>query len=283
MPDHTDNINLDNIVFDDQNFERRLWSCLGRTCSRSLIVFLSQFFVILLIICGSFWRIHLAKTCDESTVWVGILCNTAGYILPSPKLWTSYFLQNSIFISLVRPSDSGKTYLIHEWLKVGTIQPKFDKIYYINTLNHSVMSYKQKMINLSLFNVYTSNLSTLWKITVPYICSFLMTHVQKFATLRSLWTLLPLADIADLVLCTLNTKTQLIPPKQTRKGCWASKHTHCSFQVTSRCASGCYIECTVGAWISSRWLVSGCNVCTFWSFVDWFVSANRRSLTLLHK
>ena len=29
-----------------------------------------------------------------------------------------------------------------------------------------------------------------------------MTHVQKFATLRSLWTLQPLADIADLVLYT---------------------------------------------------------------------------------
>ena len=86
MPDHTDNINLDKIVFDDQNVERRSWSCLGQTCSRSLIVFLSQFFVILLIVCGCFWRIHLAKTCDESTVWVGILCRAAGYILPSPKL-----------------------------------------------------------------------------------------------------------------------------------------------------------------------------------------------------
>ena len=86
MTDHTDNINLDKIVFDDQNVERRSWSCLGRTCSRSLIVFFSQFFVILLIVCGYFWRIHLAKTCDAATVWVGILCSAAGYILPSPKL-----------------------------------------------------------------------------------------------------------------------------------------------------------------------------------------------------
>ena len=36
--------------------------------------------------------------------------------------------KNRILISLVRPSDSGKTYLIHEWLEVGTFQPKFDKI-----------------------------------------------------------------------------------------------------------------------------------------------------------
>ena len=86
MPDDTDKINLDKNVFDDQNVERRSRSCLGQTCSRSLIVFLSQFFVKLLIVCGCFWRMHLAKTFDESTVWVGILCSAAGYILPSPKL-----------------------------------------------------------------------------------------------------------------------------------------------------------------------------------------------------
>ena len=38
--------------------------------------------------------------------------------------------KNRIFISLVGPSDSGKTYLIHECLKVGTFQPKFDKSYF---------------------------------------------------------------------------------------------------------------------------------------------------------
>ena len=38
--------------------------------------------------------------------------------------------KNRIFISLVGPSDSGKMYLIHEWLKVETFQPKFDKIYF---------------------------------------------------------------------------------------------------------------------------------------------------------
>ena len=86
MTDQEDNINLGKIVFDDNNQERKSWACLGQTCSRSLIVFLSQLFVILLIIFGCFWRIHLSKTCDESTVWVGILCSAAGYILPSPRL-----------------------------------------------------------------------------------------------------------------------------------------------------------------------------------------------------
>ena len=39
--------------------------------------------------------------------------------------------KNRIFISLVGPSDIGKTYLIHEWLKVGTFQPKFKKISFL--------------------------------------------------------------------------------------------------------------------------------------------------------
>ena len=86
MTDQEDNINLGKIVFDDNNQERKSWACLGQICSRSLIVFLSQLFVILLIIFGCFWRIHISKTCDESTVWAGILCSAAGYILPSPRL-----------------------------------------------------------------------------------------------------------------------------------------------------------------------------------------------------
>ena len=103
MADQEDNINLGKIVFDDINQERKSWVCLGQTCSRSLIVFLYQIFVILLIIFGCFWRVHLSTTCDESTVWVGILCSAAGYILPSPRLWTCFFLQKfeSLFHWLV--------------------------------------------------------------------------------------------------------------------------------------------------------------------------------------
>ena len=41
--------------------------------------------------------------------------------------------KNRIFISLVGLSDSGKMYLIHEWLKVGASQPKFEKIHFFLT------------------------------------------------------------------------------------------------------------------------------------------------------
>ena len=85
MADQEGNIILGKIVLDNKNQERKSWACLGQTCSRLLIVFLSQLFVILLIIFGSFWRINLSKTCGESTVWVVILCSAAGYNLPSPR------------------------------------------------------------------------------------------------------------------------------------------------------------------------------------------------------
>ena len=49
MTELEDKINLDKIVFDDNNQERKSWARLGQTCSRSLIVLLSNFFVILLI------------------------------------------------------------------------------------------------------------------------------------------------------------------------------------------------------------------------------------------
>ena len=69
--------------------------------------------------------------------------------------------KNRIYISLFGPSVSGKTYLIHAWLKFGTFQTKFDNICFsINTRNHSMMSCKKKLIILSLLNVYTLSLTT---------------------------------------------------------------------------------------------------------------------------
>ena len=86
MTDHTDNgINLGNFLFDDNNQERKSWKCFGQTCNSSLVVFLSQFFVILLLLACCIVRITLAKTCEETTVWIAILSGAVGYILPSPK------------------------------------------------------------------------------------------------------------------------------------------------------------------------------------------------------
>ena len=79
-------VNLENFVFDEENHERKSWKLFGRTCNRSLLVFLCQLFVIVLMLVCAIVRIMLSTTCEETTVWVTILSSTVGYILPSPKL-----------------------------------------------------------------------------------------------------------------------------------------------------------------------------------------------------
>ena len=78
-------LNLGIFVFDEENHERKSWKFFGRTCNRSLLVFMCQFFVIVLILACAIVRIMLSTT-YEATVWVAILSSTVGYILPSPKL-----------------------------------------------------------------------------------------------------------------------------------------------------------------------------------------------------
>ena len=151
MPDHTNNINLDKIVSDDQKVGRGSWSCLGQTCSRSVVVFLSQFYEILLIICVCFWRIHLAKTCDESTIWVGTLCSAAGYILPSPKIRTSNFSKKPHFYISGWTHRFWQnvldTWVVESWNSSTQNWQNLFIFFSNNTLNHSMMSCKKKLIN----------------------------------------------------------------------------------------------------------------------------------------
>ena len=99
MTKHTDNcLILRNSVFDNNNQERQSWKCFGQTCNRSLVVFLYQFFVILLILACCIVRITLAETCEETIVSIAILSSTVGYILPSPKLRTKQFLLRNAFL-----------------------------------------------------------------------------------------------------------------------------------------------------------------------------------------
>ena len=150
MTELENKINLDKSVFDDNNQETKFWSCLGQTCSRSLIVFLSQLFVILLITFGCFWRIHLSQNCDESTVWVRILCSSAGYILPSSrkknKISSS---KNQLFFSLVGPSETENSQPIYNCLKTGTFQPMFDKIYFFYQLSQLLYDVMKRKLRIS--------------------------------------------------------------------------------------------------------------------------------------
>ena len=54
--------------------------------------------------------------------------------------------KNRVFISLIGSSETAKSQLIYNWLKIGTFQTKFDKnFFFINILNLFTMLCKKKL------------------------------------------------------------------------------------------------------------------------------------------
>ena len=147
MTDQEDNINLSRIVFDGNNQERKSWACLGQTCSRSLIVFLSQLFVILLIIICCFWKIHLSKLVTNQLFGLEFCAVRQDTFSPHQDYEKVIFsTKNRDFVSLVGTSEIGKSQLVYNWLKLGTFQLKFDRFYFfINILNLFTMLCKRKL------------------------------------------------------------------------------------------------------------------------------------------
>ena len=54
--------------------------------------------------------------------------------------------KNRVFISLVGPSETGKSQLIYNWLKIGTFQPTFDKIYFFYQHSQPLYDVMQKEV-----------------------------------------------------------------------------------------------------------------------------------------
>ena len=61
-----------------------------------------------------------------------------------------------VFISLVGPSGSGKSHPTFDWLKIGTFQPKFDKILFFYQHYQPLYGQMQKK-TLSLSKELTLN------------------------------------------------------------------------------------------------------------------------------
>ena len=54
--------------------------------------------------------------------------------------------KNRVFITLVCPSETEKSQLIYNWLKIGIFQPKFDKIYFLYQHSQPLCDVMQKEI-----------------------------------------------------------------------------------------------------------------------------------------
>ena len=148
MTDHTDRrLQLGDIVFDDNNQKRQSGKFFGKTCNRSLLVFMSQFFILLLILACYFERITLAENCGETTVYIAIFLVQLDII---------YFFQNyeqNIFPEILSFYFIGLTKWIweissHLWLvSFSTFHAEVNKIFikiFLSTLSVSLRINIQK-------------------------------------------------------------------------------------------------------------------------------------------
>lgn len=77
---------VNDLVFDSDGVERRSWIFCGEHLPRSEIVFFAQTILVFILVIVSVACLALAKTCEETTVWVAVLSSSVGYMLPSPRL-----------------------------------------------------------------------------------------------------------------------------------------------------------------------------------------------------
>ena len=57
-----------------------------------------------------------------------------------------YATKNRVFVSLVGPSETRKKQPVNNWLEIGTLQPKFDKIYFFYQHSQPLYDVMQKEI-----------------------------------------------------------------------------------------------------------------------------------------
>ena len=104
--------------------------------------------------------------------------------------------KNRVFISLVGPSETGKSQFIYNWLKIGTFQPKFDKIYFFYQHSQPLYDVMQKEIEKLEFvqGVYFEKIDS-QKNNGTNNLLILTILVKRFAIKKPLLTLPPLGDI----------------------------------------------------------------------------------------
>ena len=143
------------------------------------------------------WRINCLD-------WNFVQCGRIHFALTKikNKLVTT---KNRVFISLDGPSETGKSQLLSNWLKIGTFQSKFDKIYSFCGHSQPLYDVMQKEIeNLEFvlgvnfeFTDSLKNNGTKYLLILPI-------HVKKFAIQRPLLTLPRLGDNGVWAQSTLN-------------------------------------------------------------------------------
>ena len=114
--------------------------------------------------------------------------------------------KNRVFMSMVGPSESGKTQLIYECLISGTFQPKFDKIYFLHQYYHSLYNNMQKEMDCIEFvkGVNFELIDSLKNNGTKYLL-FFDDSCEEVCSSKEFVNIAQLEDTVDLALYTLNT------------------------------------------------------------------------------
>jgi steroid 5-alpha reductase family enzyme len=77
-------IRVPNVIQEHQQ-EKRSWIFFHKRIPRSEVIFIIQAILIFFLALASVISLFLSRSCEETTVWVGILSSSVGYMLPAPR------------------------------------------------------------------------------------------------------------------------------------------------------------------------------------------------------
>ena len=132
-------MNLGKYVFDDNNQERKSWCLFGSNLFHIFnCAFVPTFcdfvdYLWLLLPNSSFKNLRgiycLGGNSAKGSRIHFTVTNTMNKLVSTT---------NRVLVSLVGPSETGKSQLNYNWLKNGTFQPKFDKICFLSTISDTL-------------------------------------------------------------------------------------------------------------------------------------------------
>ena len=139
--------------------------------------------------------------------------------------------KNRVIISLVGPSETGKSQLIYNWLKVGTFQTKFAKIYFFFQHSQPLYDVMQKEID---------NLQFVQGVNFEFIDSLKNNGTKYLLIFDDSWEEIcnseAFVEIATAGrhrgLSTIYIKHNLFHQSKLGRDVQFTKHSHCSLQVS---------------------------------------------------
>ena len=130
MTDQEDNINLGKIVLTTTIKRENRGPVWDKPDPNLHLCFVPIFFWFCWLSLVVFGKLIFQKCVTNSRFGLEISVVQQDTFYPRQDYEQFNFYKNRVFVSLVGPSEPGKSSPFHNWLKIGTFQPNFDKIYF---------------------------------------------------------------------------------------------------------------------------------------------------------